>query len=394
VVEKYSGTGGIAASFFFSRSGGDGGHLRHAGRFVTSIAVQLANNKQPLKQTICDAISAHSDIANRALHEQWRHLVVGPLSQLVGSSSPSRYILVIDALDECEDENNIQIILQLLAESQWLEGIKLRVFLTSRPEVPIRNGFVQMPDAEHQDFVLHNISSSVIDHDIRIFLEHNLKLVAQSRALVVGWPGEQTIKQLVQKASGLFIWAATACRFISEGKIFAAKRLKMILEHSSAALSAPETHLNEIYTTVLHHCISPDYSDEESDELRFMLKSLLGTIATLLTPLSTLSLSRLALFRVFDFKVVPAARGEDVLGADVDVKHDGRLGFVESRSIEGDEMRTIVVCLEHVFCLWCDERWHIFHRVEDVLHYNFLWHENSFRKRFLCFVVYHFQTFR
>jgi hypothetical protein len=291
VVEKYSCTGGIAASFFFSKSGGDGGYLRHAGRFVTSIAVQLAHNIQPSKQTICDAISAHSAIADRALLEQWRHLVFSPLSQLTGNSRP-RYILVVDALDECEDENNIRTILQVLAEARLLKNIRLRVFLTSRPEVPIRNGFIQMADAEHQDFVLHDVSSSIVDHDIRIFLEHNLKLVAQNRSLAAGWPGEQTIKQLVQKASGLFIWAATACRFIIEGKRFAAKRLGMILEHSSTSINAPEKHLNEIYTTVLRHCISPDYSDEEADELRFMLKSLLGSIATLLSPLSTRSLSR------------------------------------------------------------------------------------------------------
>ena len=99
LVEKYSDTGGIAASFFFSRSGGDGGHLRHAGRFVTSVAVQLANNIQPLKRMICDVISTHGDIANRALREQWRHLVLGPLSQLADSCSQSRYIIVIDALD-------------------------------------------------------------------------------------------------------------------------------------------------------------------------------------------------------------------------------------------------------------------------------------------------------
>jgi hypothetical protein len=84
LVAKHSDTGGIAASFFFSRDGGEGGHRRHAGRFVTSIAVQLANSVQPLKRAICDAISEHSDIANRALREQWRHLVLGPLSKLAG----------------------------------------------------------------------------------------------------------------------------------------------------------------------------------------------------------------------------------------------------------------------------------------------------------------------
>ncbi|KAH9203039.1 hypothetical protein DL95DRAFT_399713, partial [Leptodontidium sp. 2 PMI_412] len=45
------------------------------------------------------------------------------------------YLLVIDALDECEDGKDVGIILQLLAEARSLQ---LRVFLTSRPEILMR----------------------------------------------------------------------------------------------------------------------------------------------------------------------------------------------------------------------------------------------------------------
>jgi hypothetical protein len=292
LVAKYSDTGGIAGSFFL-RDGGGGGHLRHARRFVTSIAVQLAGNVPTLKRIICDAITEHSDIASRSLREQWRHLVLSPVSKLAGSSYQSSCILVVDALDECDGDKDIQIILHLLAEVRSLEKARLRVFLTSRPEVPIRNGFIQIPGNEHQDFVLHNISPSIVDHDIHIFLKHNLNLIAQERSLAAGWPGEQIIKRLIQSASGLFIWAATACWFIREGKQFAVRRLDTILKHSSTTVNAPEKHLNEIYMTVLRHCISPGFTDEEAEELRSMLRRLLGSIVTLLSPLSTQSLSRL-----------------------------------------------------------------------------------------------------
>jgi hypothetical protein len=73
--------------------------------------------------------------------------------------------------------------------------------------------------------VLHNISPAIVDHDISIFLEYNLKVIKQERALDAGWPSEEVIKRLVQSASGLFIWAVTACRFIRKGKRFLTKRL-------------------------------------------------------------------------------------------------------------------------------------------------------------------------
>jgi hypothetical protein len=155
-------------------------------------------------------------------------------------------VLIVDALDECDNEDDIRTILQLLIEARTLKMVRLRVFLSSRPEIPLRHSFYQIPDAEYQDLVLHNISPSIVNHDISIFLQYNLNFIAGERSLGAGWPGEQIIKRLVYNASGLFIWAATACRFICEGKRFATKRLNMILESGSTTINAPEKHLNEI----------------------------------------------------------------------------------------------------------------------------------------------------
>jgi hypothetical protein len=267
--------------------------VSHASKFFTSIAVQLARNIPRIQGFISDAIIEQKDIANETLSDQWHQLVLRPLSRLESGSSPSLYVLVVDALDECDSEGDIRIILQLLTKARTLKTVRLRVFLTSRPEIPLRHGFSQIPDTELQDFVLHNISPSIINHDISIFLQYNLNLIAGERSLGTGWPGKQIVERLVDNASGLFIWAATASRFIREGKRFAAKRLDMILESSSTTINAPEMHLNEIYLTVLRQSVSPDYTVEEVEELRRILKSLLGSIVTLFSPLSTQSLSRL-----------------------------------------------------------------------------------------------------
>jgi hypothetical protein len=145
--------------------------------------VQFASSVPALQRLISPAITEQSDIASRSLRDQWYQLVLDPLSKLDGNGCPSSYIVVIGALDECDDENNIRTILQLLATARSLKSIRLRVFLTSRPEVPIRHGFCQIPQAEHQDFVLHDISRAIVEHDISIFLEHELRLIAQERSL-------------------------------------------------------------------------------------------------------------------------------------------------------------------------------------------------------------------
>ena len=298
VARKYHENGQLGASFFFSKGGGDVGH---ASKFFTTIAVQLARKSQSLKRYICDAVRNNADIATQSLGDQWRQLVHSPLSKLSGDSYPFLYVLVIDALDECDNDDDMRTILKLLAEAQTLQMVRLRVLLTSRPGNPIRHGFYQIPETEHQDFVLHHISPPIVDHDITIFLKHNLGLIGQEKpSLSASWPGEETVKQLVQLASGLFIWAATACRFIQEaGKVsFIRKRLAAILQIGSSIVEGqPEKHLNEIYTIVLRHSIPAQYSKEEKEEFLSMLKDILGCIVTLFFPLSVRSLSRLLNFQ-------------------------------------------------------------------------------------------------
>ncbi|KAK6499978.1 hypothetical protein TWF481_010335 [Arthrobotrys musiformis] len=200
----------LAASFFFSRGGGD---LSHAGKFVTTVAIQLANRFKPLKRYVCEAIQNNRNIANESLRVQWNQLVLSPLSKLHGTSRS--LVLVVDALDECDGENDIRLLLQLFADSSKFERAQIRFFITSRPETPIRLGFNSMAGILHFELVLHDISRPIIDHDISIFFKIQFKEIVESSGFTLtGWPDDETIASLVEKAGGLFIYAAIVCRFI------------------------------------------------------------------------------------------------------------------------------------------------------------------------------------
>jgi hypothetical protein len=263
--------------------------VSHAGKFFSTLAVQLAKTIPSLQKQICDAIVERSDIANLSLLDQWRQLVLGPLSRL--ETSHQSYVLVVDALDECEDNNNSRIILQLLAEARSLRTVRLRVFLTSRPEIPIRNGIHRIPQAEHQDFILQNIPLAIVNRDISLFLKYNLGTIRQEWSLGANWPGEVVLRQLVHKSSGLFIWAATACRFINEGEEFAEDRLDEILEGTSFE-GTPEQHLDQIYLTVLQSSIPNTFRLPEKARLYARQRRILGGIAILLSPLPAASLAK------------------------------------------------------------------------------------------------------
>ncbi|KFY80333.1 hypothetical protein V499_00801, partial [Pseudogymnoascus sp. VKM F-103] len=286
VARRFDERKRLGASFFFSKGVED---VSHAGKFFTSLAVQLAKTVPFLQRQIYNAIAEQNNIANLSLFDQWRQLVLGPLSRL--EKSHQSYLLVIDALDECEGENNVRIILELLAEARSLKMVQLRVFLTSRREIPIRYGMHDIPQSEHQDFVLHNVPSPIVDHDISLFLEYKLGRTRREWSLGADWPGEVVLRQLIYKPCGLFIWAATAYRFINGGKEFAEDRLIEILENTGFE-GTPEQHLDQIYLTVLQSSIPNTFRAQETDRLYARQRKVLGSIAILLSPLPAAALAK------------------------------------------------------------------------------------------------------
>jgi hypothetical protein len=280
VAREYHAQNKLGASFFFSRGEKD---LSNVGKFFTTIAVQLAQKSPTLRSPICEAAAKNVDIATRVLSEQWELLVLRPL--IVTEVDPPQLplLLVIDALDECEDTRDVKEILRLLAAPGALSAIQLRVLVTSRPEIPIRLGFHEMTGILHRDLVLHNVPREIIDHDISIYFHDELKNIELS---------EQTIGRLTEKASGLFIWAATACRFINQAKRVANTRLALVLEGGDSE-RGPEKELDNIYVGILLNSISGDYDEEEKVELFELFRKVVGAIMVLFDPLSAEALARL-----------------------------------------------------------------------------------------------------
>ena len=195
-------------------------------------------------------------------------------------------VLVIDALDECGRQDDIWRVLQLLASAGTLPTVQLRVLITSRPEKEIRHGFSQVLRGVYQESILHDISKSTVNNDIYNFFNHRFQ-----HAFLNNWPGEQATKHLVQKAAGMFIWAATTYRFLYEGIPFHEQRLHRILQ-GNANTTEPEAELNKIYITVLKDSfLRSNFSDQEKNDFYKKLKEILGSIVLLFSSVSADSLA-------------------------------------------------------------------------------------------------------
>ena len=249
---------------------------------------------QGLRNLFQKEISYHEGIMDDSLHDQWKQLIIKPLSKLNAETVRPLLVLVIDALDEC-NEDDISRVVKLLDDARVLQTIRLRIFVTSRPDIDPLHHFWEAREV-YQDFILHDISQSIVDRDISIFLDHNFKTIARILRHT-NWPiqsREQIIESLVHKAAGLFIWAATACRFISKNNPFLPDiKLRLILEDGASGAKFPDNELGKIYIKVLINSVHPDTDDRDKKSFYKNLKKILGSIVVLHSPLSAYSLANL-----------------------------------------------------------------------------------------------------
>jgi hypothetical protein len=287
VAQTFADKSQLGGSFFFKRGEG---HRGNAARFFTTIAVQLTTKVPSLSSFIGDAIAADPTISEKGLKEQFEKLILQPLSRIQSVSPQAlRLVIVVDALDECEREEDVRTILLLLSQFRDVTSMCLRIFVTSRPELPIRLGFKNMEGGTYQDLILHKISQATIEHDISAFLHYALTKIRVDRSLTSDWPGQENIKALVEMAVPLFIFAATVCRFVGDPRWDPKKRLAAILEYQTASQASK---LDRTYLPILDQLLVGQ-NEVEKEKLTGEFREVVGTIVVLANPLSIVSLASL-----------------------------------------------------------------------------------------------------
>jgi hypothetical protein len=128
----------LAASFF-SRGQGD---LGHAGKFFSTLAYQMSIAFPEIREHVSKAIRDQPDITHKDMFEQYDKLI-GPIRESRANSLQyPRCIIVVDALDDCSNQQDIELILRLFASTSDMNQLKLRVFLTT---IPFRLASVKCP---------------------------------------------------------------------------------------------------------------------------------------------------------------------------------------------------------------------------------------------------------
>ncbi|GKU15117.1 unnamed protein product [Fusarium langsethiae] len=294
IARKRYERGDLGASFFFKRGEMDRGNLN---KLMSTLAYQLAFNIQGADFFIKKTLDDNPAIMEKSAREQFQKLIQEPLSEAAASVKVlSPIVIVMDALDECDQEADARSLIKILSQAKTPLP-RLRVFMTSRPELPIRLGFSQV-QGSYQDLVLHAIPPQIVEHDIVVFLNAEFEkirndfntTVGDERKLPPDWPGSPIVQTLAQMAVPLFIFAATVCRFVGDSRRRNPRtRLQTVLDQEGTNHGS---QLEQTYTPILHSQIA-ELPKKERDEVIKDFKVIVGSIVTLASPLSVTALSRL-----------------------------------------------------------------------------------------------------
>ena len=172
-------------------------------RILPTIAYQLAHKCKSYANAL--HVANKFNTVNREVSSQMKNLLVGPWQLSEASRHPELppYLIVIDALDEIEGDGGSAFLHDLLIaiDKYDLRGFKFLVTSRSDPKVAaLCESFASEAICRLQDVPIEEAKS-----DIETYLKTKLPKLA----------GSPEFAELGQRAGGLFIYAATAVKYLT-----------------------------------------------------------------------------------------------------------------------------------------------------------------------------------
>ncbi|KAJ7634401.1 hypothetical protein FB45DRAFT_1056454 [Roridomyces roridus] len=299
--------GQLGGSFFWKRDDAGLGHWRS---LFPTLAYQLATSFPGIGPPIQRAVETDRLIASKSMRHQLEKLIILPFRE--APKLKSRPVWVLDGLDECEDHAIQTMLLRLLINSVR-HGLAIHILICSRSESHLREvlqssensdicgGFQMCPD----DAASADISRYLTNEFTRIRRVHT----GRGIALNDDWPDEGTIRELVDRSSGTFIYASTIVRYVEDEYSHPADRLEAVLSLDPSST----TPLDDLYTQILSvipnkpvllrvlHAVVETHLDPEQIDMALQMRR--GTSRITLRCLH--SLIQLPPVRVFEHRITP-----------------------------------------------------------------------------------------
>ena len=247
-------------------------------------------------------------IPMKVLREQMEKLLLEPLSTAT-EKPESPPLIVLDALDECDDEGLVSELVTLIALLPRKTPLPLRLLITSRSEPWLQAQFHQ-PDISALTLSLEIHAFSAED-DIRSFLHRALDDTYNQHFQVMKhisrpWPSSDELERIVSKAGGLFIFALTVAKFVGDKMHNPVERLQAILEDdATVSTGSAYADLDSLYRDAISVFPDPDIA-----------RLVLGVVYCMAIPLSIPALHRLLQRPDVDARIIIPALSSVLLASE------------------------------------------------------------------------------
>ncbi|KAH0830333.1 hypothetical protein J3R83DRAFT_1725 [Lanmaoa asiatica] len=305
IAEKYASQKRLAASFFLSRRDLERRTTQH---IVPTLTTQLLAFLPSIRPAVIAALENDYMIPMKVLREQMEKLLLEPLS--TATETPDAPLLVVvDALDECDDKSLVSELVRLLALLPRKGSLPLRLLITSRFEPWLQLQF-HRPDISALTLSL-DIHAFSVEADIRLFLRRALDDTYDEHFQVMAdvprpWPSSDELERIVNKAGGLFIFAFTLVKFVGDTMHHPIERLQAILgEKASVSAGSAYADLDSLYRDAISVFPDPD-----------IVRLLLGLVYCMVIPLSVSGLHKLLQRDDVDARIIVPALGSVLLASE------------------------------------------------------------------------------
>ncbi|KAJ3576615.1 hypothetical protein NP233_g316 [Leucocoprinus birnbaumii] len=275
VADSLSVSGRLIATLFFSRPNG----RSNPQRVFPTIAYQLASQDSTYRAYIETIRPPDSlPLEAKAMKEQFRLLIVDPLAKHKLLTESGDVLIAIDGLDECDGDPGQDSPDQAQRRGRSLQQVHREIielisgFVCAHPSIPIIWIIASRPESHITSMFTSRLvkdsyaeeSISVDDEearqDVEKFLTAAFEKIADAypdHITITPWPTYTQFLQIAQAASGLFIFAEVAIRFIDDSEV---QNPVSQLGHVLAAVDKlrrsrepknPLSALDVIYTAIL-----------------------------------------------------------------------------------------------------------------------------------------------
>ncbi|CUA72683.1 Envelope glycoprotein B [Rhizoctonia solani] len=233
----------LGASFFCTRSIPACRDVKH---ILPTIAYQLARFSDPFRGALVQVLDRDPDVHTKEPRTQFQRMILEPLHSVRGSL-PTKIVIVIDALDECNDGKGVEQILEVLGEKA--SGLPVKFLVSSRPEYHIRDKIGK--SIQEAQVTLHELDKQMVKSDIETYLSAELSSLPIALT-------EKQFKSLVERAGLLFIYAATVIRYITDIDADPLERLDTVLQAPNPTLDTSNgtEEIDGLYSSVLTSAFS------------------------------------------------------------------------------------------------------------------------------------------